>query len=46
MLNVRCDKMEYGREIWHDVSRVCGVCVAGVNSTVIFCLLRPPTAIS
>ena len=25
--NVRCDKMEYGREIGHDVSRVCGVCV-------------------
>ena len=44
--NVRCDKMEYGREIGHDVSRVCGVCVAGVNSTVIFYLLRPPTAIS
>ena len=47
---VRCDKMEYGREIGHDVSRVCGVCVcvcvAGVNSTVIFYLLRPPTAIS
>ena len=25
--NVRCDKMEYGREIGYDVSRVCGVCV-------------------
>ena len=44
--NVRCDKMEYGRGIGHDVSRVCGVCEAGVSSTVIFYLLRPPTAIS
>ena len=46
--NVRGDRMEHGREIGHDVSRVCGVCVcvAGVNSTVIFYLLRPPTAIS
>ena len=44
--NARCDKMGYGREIGHDVSRVCGVCVAGVNSTVIFHFLRPPTAIS
>ena len=25
--NVRCDKMGYGREIGHDVSRVCSVCV-------------------
>ena len=24
--NVRCDKMGYGREIGHDVSRVCSVC--------------------
>ena len=46
--NMRCDKLEYGREIEHDVSRVCGVCVcvAGVSSTVIFYPLRPPTAIS
>ena len=46
--NVRCDKMGYGREIGHDVSRVCSVCVCvtGVNSTVIFHCLRPPTAIS
>ena len=44
--NVRCDKMGYGREIGHDVSRVCSVCVAGVISTVIFHYLRPPTAIS
>ena len=44
--NARCGKMGYGREMGHDVSRVCGVCVAGVNSTVIFYLLRPPAAIS
>ena len=44
--NVRCDKMEYGREIARFKQGMRCVCVAGVNSTVIFYLLRPPTAIS
>ena len=45
--NVRCDKMEYGREIGHvETGYAVCVCVARVNSTVIFYLLRPPTAIS